>query len=419
MQHYKIIVAHPGKQHSFRVASALKNNDMLFKYITTVYDKKSSVLMKIIKNKLSDSNLKRANGRKNLDLLENDVIQFCELGGFIEILLARYNKNRKLYNLWHKFNSDRFGKKVAYYAIKNNVDAVIMYDTNALMCFKILKEKAPEILRVMDVSAANRIYMKTIYESDFAKCHKFSRKLKGERNFLWEMNNYIRLEEEIKNTQFFLAPSNFVKQSLMYSGVKESNISICPYGANFKGTKIRKQVNFTEPIEAIYVGNVTAMKGIYYLLEAAKKVDVSRIHLTVVGAYDNSDGLLDPYMNFITFTGRVTHDEVERLLNKSDVFVFPSLGEGLSLSVLEAMACGLPCIVTKNSGANDAIVDYKNGFVVDIQDTDAIVEKLMWFDEHRELIPKMGENAVLSVNNFSWKNHEQKIIHAIKDKLSK
>ena len=45
----KIIVAHPGRQHSFRLASALKKNDMLLYYVTTIYDKDSSLLMKIVK----------------------------------------------------------------------------------------------------------------------------------------------------------------------------------------------------------------------------------------------------------------------------------------------------------------------------------------------------------------------------------
>ena len=414
---YKIIVAHPGRQHSFRVASELKQNDMLFKYITTVYDKKASILMNVVKHILSGDNLKRANGRKNPDLTDDDVIQFCEFSGLVEIILARFDKKRSLYNWWQRHNADRFGKKVAAYAIKNNVDAVILYDTNALKCFKILQEKAPNILRVMDVSAANRIYMKEIYEKDFRKCPQFSEKLKKERSFLWDKNTCQRLLNEIELTQLFLAPSNFVKQSLMFSGVTDDNIVICPYGANFPGISPNKEEKLKGALEAVYVGNVTEMKGIYYLLEAAMSMDSNRVHLTVVGAYDNTDGLLTPYMDFVTFTGRITHDKVAETLKKSDFFVFPSLGEGLSLSVLEALACGLPCIVTKNSGANDAIIDGENGFVVDIQDSDALAEKMIWFDEHRDLLPEMSRAAVKAIDNFNWANHEKCMINALKSRL--
>ena len=409
----KIIVAHPGRQHSFKIASELKKTGMLQKYITTVYDKDASILMKTVKMLDKGDNLKRVNGRKNKDLLDSDVIQYCELGGLIEILLFRLDKSRNIYNWWQRHNADWFGKRVAKYAIKNDADAVIMYDTNALKAFSILEKKAPHIIRIMDISAANRIYMKTVYEEDFKRCPYFSKRLKDERKLLWNKKAMKRLTRELELTHYYLAPSTFVKKSLKFSGIDENRIAICPYGANFDVTNSKRTVKVTGAIEAVYVGNVTEMKGIFYLLEAAKEIDKSHVHLTVVGAFDNSDGILTSYMEHISFIGRVTHDKVLEILNKSDVFVFPSLGEGLSLSVLEALACGLPCIVTENSGANDAIENGKNGYVVDIQDKSALKEKMMWFDSHREQIPEMSENAKQTIEQFNWEKHEKKMIQAL------
>lgn len=409
----KVIIAHPGRQHSFRVASELKHNNMLCKYITTVYDSDKSYIMKILKYFVRGDNLKRVNGRKNSELSEDDIVQFCELSGLIEIILSRYDKKRILYDRWHRYTSARFGKAVAKYAIKNHVDAVIMFDTNAEAGFKVLKEKAPNILRIMDVSAANRVYMRNIYEKDFDKCPEFASKLKQERNYLWDNRVLSQLENEIRLTQKFLVPSNFVKRSLLYSGIKEEQIEICPYGSNFPVLTRKKQVKENGTLEAVYVGNVTEMKGIYYLLEAAKRIDKDRVHLTVVGHYDNSDLKFSPYMEHISFTGRVTHDKVLEILRNSDLFVFPSLGEGLSLSVLEAMACGLPCIVTTNSGANDAIIDGENGFVVDIQNIEAFQEKMEWFDENRMRIPEMSYEAMKAIDVFNWENHESCLIKAL------
>lgn len=415
---FKIIVAHPGKQHSYKVASELKNNNMLFKYITTVYDKNSSILMRIVKRFLSKENYERANSRKNVDLLDDEVVVFNQFGGLIEIALARFDKSRKIYKWFHYFNSDCFGRKIAHYAIKNKVDAVILYDTNAMKCFQILMKKAPDILRIMDVSAANRLYMRNIYENDFKICPQFSDRLKKERGFLWEKRIEKRMKKEIAFTQMFVVPSNFVRESLMYSGVNNKDIYICPYGANFLVEKrVEKKIKYSERLEAVYVGNVTEMKGIYYLLEAIKKIDKEKIHLTVIGSYDNSDGILSKYMDVVTFTGRIMHEKVAEMLKKSDFFVFPSLGEGLSLSVLEALACGLPCIVTKNSGANDAIEDGKNGFVIDVQNIEALVEKMLWFDQNRDKIPEMSQKAANTIDQYNWNNHEHCLINAIESRL--
>ena len=412
---YKIIVAHPERQHSFKLASALKQNDCLFKYVTTVYDKESSFLMKCTKLFLSKENLHRAEGRKNPDLKDNDVIQFCELRGLIQIALYRFDKSKIIYNWWHKKTSKKFGKKVARLAIKENVDAVILYDANALTCFKILEERAPKILRIMDTSAANRLYMKTIYEKDMKICPQFSEKLKEERNFLWRSNYCKLMSSELNATQYFLAPSTFVKESLIYSGIKEEQIKICPYGSNFNineaGERIKKDNSAI--LKGIYVGNVTEMKGIYYLLEAALKIPNDKFKLTVVGAFNNSDGIFDKYRDRINFVGRVTHEKVEEFLLKSDIFIFPSLGEGMSLAVLEAMACGLPCIVTKNSGVSDAINEGKNGYEIDVQNIMAIKEKIEWFIKNKDAIVTMGNHAIESAKIYTWENYNYNLIKII------
>lgn len=76
----KIIVAHPGKQHSFQTAIALKENGILFQYITTLYDKKFSLLY-FLKFILRGKSLRKALSRKSAELEDNDVTLFCSLGG--------------------------------------------------------------------------------------------------------------------------------------------------------------------------------------------------------------------------------------------------------------------------------------------------------------------------------------------------
>lgn len=403
----KIIVAHPGRQHSYRIASALKKNNMLLKYVTTVYDK-DTFLMKLTKIFLSKENLNRANGRKNKDLDDQDVIQYYEFRGLIETLLSRSSKLKFLYNYWQQKTADKFGLKVAKLAIKLNADAVVIYDVNAKECFKYLKQYAPNILRIMDVSAANRLYMKKIYEDDMKICPEFSNKLLQERKILWNEKFCKKINEEIRLTNIFLVPSLFVAKSLEYSGINKDQIKLCPYGTNFSPCFSPKKINDNK-IKAIYVGNVTEMKGIYYLLEAALLLK-DKMTLTVVGNYDNSEHYFDKYLKSVDFIGRVQHDKVKEYLKESEVFIFPSLGEGLSLSVLEAMSMGLTCIVSENSGANDAIKDYENGFVINIQNIQAIVDKINWLYENKNQINYIGKNAYLTSFSYTWNNYEKRIV---------
>ena len=361
----KIIVAHPGKQHSFKTAEALQNSDLLFMYITTVYIKDETFLSNIMKLFLGDDNKIRMKNRKSDILKDNKVLQFCTLFGIIEIILSRYDKKGKVYRWWHGITSKQFGKKVAKYAIDNNVDGVIMYNTNSKECFRILNDKRPDIKRIMDVAAANRNYMKNIYEKDMQRTPQFADKLKKEVWHCWDDKIMSYNREEIKLTEYFNVPSNFVKESLLYDGVQANKILITPYGANFKYdcTEFESKRE-NDILKIIYVGNVTQLKGIYYLLEGLYSFE--DIEVTIVGNYDNSSGVFDKYINKYNFVGRVTHDKIQYYLNSSDVFVFPSLGEGMSLAAIEAMGCGLPLICSTNSGVNDYIIDGVNGFVIPI-----------------------------------------------------
>lgn len=79
----------------------------------------------------------------------------------------------------------------------------------------------------------------------------------------------------------------------------------------------------------------------------------------------------------IRIVGHVPKLELAGDYNESSVFVLPSLADSYGLVTLEAMACGLPVVVTENSGSKEAVRDGVDGFVVPIRDIKALKEKLL------------------------------------------
>lgn len=414
---YKVIVAHPGKQHSFRLASALKKDlDFEVTYITTVYDKSNSILMKLINKLVSNSNRKRAKTRRNKDFLDEEVVQFCQIGGLIEIYLSRFDKSGKLYSAWHKKNSAKFGIKVAKYAIKHKFDAVICYDTNAFECFKYLEKYKPEIHRILDASAVNAVFMKKIYENDMYQNPLFKNKLKKEVGKFLTNQHQIYTVQETKSTEYVLAASQFVENSYTSIGFDKNKIKICPYGVDLKSFsyKRRKMKNENEVINFVFVGGTKQLKGISYLMDAFMKLPPEKALLTVVGNVNLSEELITHYKKKIKFTGTLLHAEVAKVLKKNDVMIFPSLGDGFGLSALEAMACGCPLICTENSGVSDLVTEMKNGFVIPAQEVEGIINRVDWFLNNREILPEMGENAYNTAKEYTWDEYNKKVSKAIK-----
>lgn len=121
--------------------------------------------------------------------------------------------------------------------------------------------------------------------------------------------------------------------------------------------------------QVIYVGHLFKEKGISELIEAAKML--KEIKFLLVGPINEKYQNIKWPQNMYAI-GSVPNEEVKRLLCESDAFIFPSYSEGFSVSLLEAMACGLP-IVASSVGANADMIEDKGGVVVPPGDSNAIV----------------------------------------------
>lgn len=408
----KIIVAHPGKQHSYRLASALKKAGMLHSYVTEIYDKDSSWFMSIIKKFLGNNNLKRAKAHYNQDLEDTEVVQFCQLGGLIETALIRLDPSMTLYRKFSPRNTDRFGIKLAKYAIKNNVDMVICYDADSTTCFKYLKEYAPNIKRVLDVSIATRPYMKDLFQREVERTGESY--AKDENIYLWQ-RSLDRFYSEIRDADYFLAASDFVIDSLLYCGVKSSRILKVPYGANTSSDIPIRDAVVGTPLRIQFVGQTNARKGMPLLLDCISSMDPKRFQLVVTGGYNPKSPYIAKHLNDenIKFTGFVTHDQMQKIYEDADIFVLTSIAEGMAMVGIEAMACGLPIICTYGSGLSDLIIEGETGFVIPYGDEIALKEKLEWFYCNKDCIKPMGERARVIASNYTWNAYERHIVEAI------
>lgn len=150
------------------------------------------------------------------------------------------------------------------------------------------------------------------------------------------------------------------------------------------------------------VGRLEAVKDQPNLLEAfiellkSPKVIDKDIKLILVGDGSLKDKLQQrveaaELQNKVWLTG--AREDVPELMNLMALFVLPSLAEGISNTILEAMACGLPVIATNVGGNAELIMDGETGFVVPRADPAAIKEKCLQYIESPELIQKHGDSA--------------------------
>ena len=96
-------------------------------------------------------------------------------------------------------------------------------------------------------------------------------------------------------------------------------------------------------------------------------------------------------------------EDIPRLLQAMDIFVLPSLAEGISNTLLEAMATGLPVVATQVGGNPELIEDGHNGCLVPVSDAQALAETLQGLIESPAARKRMGENGLQKIRqSFDW-----------------
>jgi glycosyltransferase involved in cell wall biosynthesis len=112
----------------------------------------------------------------------------------------------------------------------------------------------------------------------------------------------------------------------------------------------------------------------------------------------------------VRFLGEVGHRDTLAYYHATDMFVFPTLYEGLAKALLEAMACQLPIVATDVGGNRDALKNRRNGLLVKPYGSKELATAVVEVLSNQTFARRMGENARQTVcANFTWKNVAEKI----------
>ncbi|MCK4385031.1 MAG: glycosyltransferase family 4 protein [candidate division Zixibacteria bacterium] len=213
--------------------------------------------------------------------------------------------------------------------------------------------------------------------------------------------------EEIKEADFLVAPSQYICHTCVTKGVPEEKIKIIPFGVDLERFQpIEKSDNV---FRIIYVGAISVNKGVYYLLEAFKQLSLPNSELVLIGRLQPEfEGIITGYNRLFKHFSHIPNNELSKWYGNSSVFVFPSLSEGSALVTYEAMACGLPSIVTENSGS--VVRNNIDGFVIPIRDIENLKEKILFFYENEDKRKEMGRSARKRAEQFTWDRYGQQLI---------
>jgi len=174
----------------------------------------------------------------------------------------------------------------------------------------------------------------------------------------------------------------------------------------------------SEPVTIICVARLIERKGQHHLLEAGailKQRGWDDFRIVFAGTGDAESALKDQCRGLgldgvAAFKGFVPWDDVIALYEKAHIFVLPSFNEGMSIALLEAMASGLPVIVTDTGGTRE-LVNEENGMVVPWADPEALANALALLLESPDRMCKMGRKSRETAVRFDWRQFTQRHVN--------
>lgn len=222
-----------------------------------------------------------------------------------------------------------------------------------------------------------------------------------------------RESEEFAQADRVFVCSRLAKRTLVEQGVEAEKVFVNRLGVDL--SMFSAGVKRDDVFRVIYCSGVNPRKGLHYLLKAFEALDLPNAELWVIGVMDPDPAFrkhIAPYFENekIIYKGGFPQSELRGLYAQGSVFVLPSLADGWGMVVLQAMACGLPVIVTDMTGACEAVEDGVNGFVIPSRSVDALREKIEWCYRNKEQLGAMGANAIQTVQSgYSWDDYGQRL----------
>ncbi len=253
--------------------------------------------------------------------------------------------------------------------------------------------------RVMDIEAQS--------SPDFFPIYLGSGKV-DPREMAWLHERRLR---DIELADRILVPSEHIAGELARHGTHRDRIDVVPYAADTRRFAPDPAKTHGTKCTFLFAGGITQRKGIKYLLEAWRLVRRPGWRLQLLGALPADTGPLRPYLDEVEWLGRFPHAEVPARMASADVFVFPSLFEGSAVVTYEAMACGLPCIVTAEAGS--VARHGRDGLIVPARDVASLAAAMERLGTDAALRAACAASARDQAEAHDWDRYHNAVIGAV------
>lgn len=297
--------------------------------------------------------------------------------------------------------------------VSDDLDAVLCREDAAFHTFARARECG--VLRVYDLPIAHFAFTQKLMKKE-VECFP---ELESNISIADEYSEHriFRKKEELRLAEHILCPSQFVKRSLVAGGYGEKKIQVLPFACD--PSWLAKSSVRRENI-VLGVGQISVRKGVHRLLRVWKEMGAYRTHtLRLVGDMRLPDDYLVQYKGLYEHMTSLPRNQLVRQYAIASVFISNAMSEGMSMVIPEALSTGTPIIASRNSGAEEIIVDNEEGMLVEYGDDESLAVSIDRLLSSPELREHMSEKAKEKARSRTWRSYSREFIEWIDSIVAK
>lgn len=385
----KVIVAHSDRQHCNHLLLALAQRGWLERFYTLFSGNKFAAWQGFLPKSTWNQLRKRA--------VDDSLTPFIE--HYPTLFLADRLLGKSIANKV-RYGYEWFDRAVAKRLKYCHFDLIITYENanrHTLRAAKALGKTT-----VLDLAQ--------IHHNDIAEYG---------REFLtpaeWRIEANIinpRKEEALAHTDYVLTLSRFAADSMLRHGWPAERLFTVPLGVDTARFQAKTDYCRSGPLRLLFVGTIMRRKGVSVLLEAMRQLPPGTAELTLIGPMADAQDLLRAHAGRFRYLPFLHHEALAEHYRQADLFVFPSLLDSWAQTVVEAMACGTPAIVSDRTGARDA-VEQGGGWVVPANDPQALAEAILRCADDPDLLANAGQQAARVAKRYSWTDYQERMAEVL------
>lgn len=372
-----VLVSHPGRQHSERLVSALRDSGIQTAYWC------GSIAGRGTRATAGDA--PHVPARRSFPAAPVLRRAFRVLGGRRGEQAGDYFGNR-WFDLWA-------ARRIEARAF----DLVVGYEAGCARTFE----------------AARRRGVRTLL--DAASVHHNSQdRWRAPEDPRWLHRRIIAVKDrEIRSADRILVASTVAAISYREAGVPEAALRVAPLGVDLETFRPRGRSEGSN-FRLLFAGKPTRTKGFDLLLGAFDFLRQSGLDCSLRVA---GQGQWEEPLPAEVEIGSVPHDRLAEVYSAVDLLVLPSRFDGFAMVVSEALACGTPVVVSDRVGAGDLVREGVNGWVVEADSVDRLRERLDWCIRHPEAVRALRPACRGSVERHGWDVYSRRVVEVVRELL--